>query len=321
MKDVIKEIYSPLLMESGFVPEPDNRRFGSMGLCWRLMGNLGSGYYWTYGQKDLFDIKIHDFYFDEDTFMEFSLPNLLSITWYESVSGEELCPYRRLNAGCIKSFDGTSEPYTILLHKKIPIVSVGIELMPAYYEDYLKTQYPEEYVDLLDAFRFVDQTEQFPEMVHLLKQVKDYRGEGIAAKLFYESKTAEAISLIVERYKMQPSKKAVKLSGTDRQHLENLTAYINDHYAFELPLDRLARIACMGTTKLKSSFKQYHNCTITEYIRQRRMSQAEHLLSSTDLSIGQVAQTVGYHKASRFSEVFRKNTGILPMEYRKMTRK
>lgn len=320
MKDVIKDVYTPVLLQSGFVPEPENDRFCSMGTCWRQTGDHGGGYYWTYGQKDLFDIKIHDFYFHEDSFLEFRFPEFISITWYESISGEEISPYRRLNAGCVKSFIGGDEPYRILIHKKIPITSVGIEITPAYYEDYLKHQYPGEYVNPLEAFRFVDQTEHFPEMVRLLKSVKNYRGEGIAAKLFYESKVAEAVSLIIERYKAQPKKHRTALSEADRKRLEDVTAYINDHYACELPQERLAKIACMGTTKLKSSFKQMHDCTITEYIQQRRMSQAEHLLSSTDLSIGQIAQTVGYQKAGRFAELFRKSSGLLPGEYRKMTR-
>jgi AraC-like DNA-binding protein len=45
----------------------------------------------------------------------------------------------------------------------------------------------------------------------------------------------------------------------------------------------------MGTTKLKCTFKEVYKCTITQYIQNRRMSQAEHLLSNTDFNIGQVA--------------------------------
>lgn len=67
-------------------------------------------------------------------FMEFNLPECLSITQYESISGEELNPYRRLSAGCIKTFIGGDKPYKALIHKKIPIYSIGIEVMPAYYE-------------------------------------------------------------------------------------------------------------------------------------------------------------------------------------------
>ena len=47
------------------------------------------------------------------------------------------------------------------------------------------------------------------------------------------------------------------------------------------------------------------------------MSQAETLLAKTDLSIVQVAQSVGYTIAIRFAELFRKITGLLPLEYRK----
>ena len=66
-----------------------------------------------------------------------------------------------------------------------------------------------------------------------------------------------------------------------------------------------------------SCFKKYYDCTITEYVQQRRMSQAEYLLAYTELTVGQVAQTVGYSTSSRFAELFRKSTGLLPLEYRK----
>ena len=250
--------------------------------------------------------------------MEFDLPECLSITKYESISGEELSPYRRLSAECIKTFVGGYEPYKVLIHKKIPIRSIGVEIMPAYYNDYLKKQYPGEYTNPLSAFRQIDQTTDFPEMEMLLHQIKTYRGDGISAGLFYEGKVAETVSLIVE-YQKKTKKNEQHLSSQDIAALENVTAYLNDHYAFEIPLERLAQIACMGTTKLKTTFKQFHNCTVTEYIQQRRMSQAEHLLAKTDLTIGQVAQTVGYSTSSRFAELFRKSTGILPGEYRKIT--
>ena len=44
-------------------------------------------------------------------------------------------------------------------------------------------------------------------------------------------------------------------------------------------------------------------------MQQRRMSQAEYLLTSTDLSIGQIAQTVGYSTSQPLC-------GAVPKEYR-----
>ena len=73
--------------------------------------------------------------------LEFDLPECLSITRYDSISGEELSPYRRLSAGCIKTYVGGYKPYQVIVHQNIPVRSIGIEITPAYYEDYLKKQY------------------------------------------------------------------------------------------------------------------------------------------------------------------------------------
>ena len=172
----------------------------------------------------------------------------------------------------------------------------------------------------MEAFRKIDQTTDFPEMSRLLSELQNYRGDGMAAKLFYESKVAEALSLVVEYQKKGPAVSS-KLSAQDLERIQTVAAYLSDHYAAETPMERLTQIACMGTTKLKSSFKKVYNCTITEYIQQRRMSQAEYLLTSTGLSIGQIAQTVGYSTSSRFAELFRKSTGLLPGEFRKVGRR
>lgn len=323
LRDIIEDYYSPLLKKSGFSPDPENHEYGSMGLCWRMSSELGEGTYWTYGQRDLFDIKIHNFSFHKDSMLEFSIPECLSITRYDSISGEEVAPYRRLSAGCIKTFMGGYEPYKVLIHKNIPIRSIGIEIMPAYYENYLKGQYPDEYTNPKDSFRHVDQTTDFPEMFKLFTEIQNYKGDGIAAKLFYEGKIAEAVSLVIERHKRDNGKAVLthSLSVQDIEQIQNVTAYLNDHYAFDVPMDRLIQIACMGTTKLKTTFKQVNDCTITEYIQQRRMGHAEYFLTDTDFSIGQISKMVGYSNASRFAELFRKSTGLLPGEYRKMAQR
>ncbi|MBE6033574.1 MAG: helix-turn-helix transcriptional regulator [Clostridiales bacterium] len=323
MNDIVDSYYKEEFAEKGFLPAQDNSSYCEIGSTWKLSSEIGEGTFWIYGQKNLFDIKIHDFFFYKDTMVEFDMPKCLGIMQYDSISGEELSPYRRLEAGSIKSFIGGYQPYKILLHKKIPIRSIGIEIMPAYYSDYLKKQYPGECTNPQEAFAAVGQTKKFPEMVRLLSQVKNYRGQGLSAKLFFEGKVAEAVSLIVEWRKSPTIKQELhrRLSSQDIYQIEMLTSFLNDHYAQDTSLKQLVKIACMGTTKLQTAFKKYHGCTITAYIQQRRMSQAEYLLANTDLTIGQIAESVGYSKASRFSELFRKSTGLLPGEFRKMAQR
>lgn len=317
----ISEFYEDWLTRSGFVEIESSPNFSPAGKLYLAPEEVACGYYWVYGEKNLFDIKIHDFYFFEDSFVSLNTPECLSITYYDSVSGEELTPYRRLTAGCVKSFYGGHETYKAIFHKNIPVRSVGIEVFPAYYEKYLRERYPDDYIPPHEAFSRIGQTFNFPEMSHLLQQVWDYKGKGIPAKLFYESKVAEAVSLVYEHGKKSKNDLCTRISQQDVDALSNVTSYINDHYNTELPLAMLARIACMGTTKLKTSFKCIYHCTISEYIQQRRMSHAEMLLTSTDFAIEQIASAVGYSNAGRFAANFKNNTGLFPAEYRKISRR
>ena len=49
--------------------------------------------------------------------------------------------------------------------------------------------------------------------------------------------------------------------------LADVAAYITAHCADRLPLERLARIGCMGVSKLKDAFHARYGCTITQYIQ------------------------------------------------------
>ena len=320
MNSEILKKYNTLLTESSFIPIPSCAQFSPAGSNWQLSPELGGGHYWLYAQKDLFDIKIHDFYFDNDFVLNFDIPEGISITRFDSISGEELNPYRRLSEGSIQTIVGGKQNYKAIIHKRIPIHSVGIEVFPAYYEDHLKKQYPDAYFDLPAAFQCVDQATDFPAMSKLLFEIENYRGEGAAA-LFYEAKVTEAIALVVDAWKRQSRKQEKPLSDADRESLQNVVSYIADHYAFDIPLERLVSIACMSETKLKSCFKRQFGCSVTQYIQGRRMSQAEHLLINTDFTMGEIAQMIGYTTSSRFAELFKKSTGILPIEYRKIARR
>lgn len=141
---------------------------------------------------------------------------------------------------------------------------------------------------------------------------------------YTQQQVADAIGVdqtVVSAWKRQDKRAERPLSADDLAGLQNVVSYISDHYAFDIPLERLAGIACMSESKLKTCFKRQMGCTVTQYIQGRRMSQAEHLLIDTDFTMGQIAQMIGYTTSSRFAELFKKSTGILPIEYRRLARK
>ena len=48
------------------------------------------------------------------------------------------------------------------------------------------------------------------------------------------------------------------------------------------------------------------------------MELAKEMLKSTDIPIGLIAQKTGYTNFSYFSQVFKRYTGLSPLEYRRM---
>lgn len=316
----IEKYYQENLLGSGFLEEAPNEMFNPIGKLYSIPAELGKGSYWVCGQKDLYAIKIHDFYFYQDSFFDFKLRDCLGVCFYESISGEELSPYRRLTAGCVKCFSGGGQTCKTIIHKNIPIRTIDLEITPAYYNKYLLEAFPDDYVEPREAFRNISWTANFPEMIGLLRQIRNHRGSGLAAKLFYDGKVAEAISLIIDYNRRQKQAAVIPISTQDLISLENVTAYLNDHFNCDLSIDHLCRIACMGRTKFKTLFKQTYLCTVTEYIGQRRLSQAENLLATTDFTIEQIASAIGYRNAGRFAGLFKKSTGLLPNEYRRIIR-
>lgn len=316
-----KEYYKDLFEKANFLPCKAPKGFPPGGECFKFNPELGEGYYWYYEMPGQYNIKIHDFYYKEDTVLNMDLPECLSVTWYESISGEELKPYKSMNCHVIKSFLGGYEPFHALIHRNIPIRSIGIEYRPDFFHQILKDTFGSSYADPKSAFKSIDETSDFPEMKKLLWDLWKYEGSASSAALYYDAKVREALCLVFERHRNLNEKTKASISSTDVELLKSLGLYINDHYADKISIESLARIACMGTTKLKSSFKAYYGMTVADYIQKVRIDHAEHLLSYTDLPVSEVAKAVGYVSPGHFAELFSKAKGLLPLSYRKTFQK
>jgi len=314
-------IYAPCLKKTGFYYDESNQQYGKDMLCYTLQQKYGTGHYWLYPYEDLFCISIKDFHYNSDFYMEYPRNNALNISHFQSVESEELNPYRSLSCSCIYSRVDDSSTFKALIHKNVPIQSTGIEIMPAYYQTYLKEHYHDTYSDPRIAFSNIENITNIPELTVVFKQIQNFKGEGLSAKLYYSGKVAEVISIIIEKnsaLNLEEPKKKVHISVKDSECLDAVSAYIDDHYNIDIHLDMLSRIACMGSTKLKLAFKQTYNCTISEYILKKRIAKAEDLLANTDDSIQHIAKLVGYKHPINFTKTFSKVTGYLPRDYRKV---
>lgn len=82
-------------------------------------------------------------------------------------------------------------------------------------------------------------------------------------------------------------------------------------------LDALAQLAGLSRTGLAERFRQSMNNTPLNYLRTVRMQKAIAVLTSSERSLEQIAQEVGYTDAFSFSKVFKRTVGVSPRDFRR----
>lgn len=92
--------------------------------------------------------------------------------------------------------------------------------------------------------------------------------------------------------------------------------YIDTHVTDPLRLKTLAEQVGYTEYYLSRKFKEETGITINAYICRARIREAKSLLAATNLSVHEIADQLHFSSRSYFSEQFKKDTGMLPLEYR-----
>ena len=90
------------------------------------------------------------------------------------------------------------------------------------------------------------------------------------------------------------------------------------HYQNPPSLHELATMVGTNECTRKSAFKQYFGETVFQSLFEHRMSLASNYLLDTDLSILEVAISLGYDHQSHFCTAFRRKYGMAPTMFREL---
>ncbi len=96
--------------------------------------------------------------------------------------------------------------------------------------------------------------------------------------------------------------------------------YIHQFLHEELSLTKLAEIVYLSPTYFSRMYKQITGQGLLEYINETRIQKAKVLLKTTNKKIHEVAEEVGLESAPYFTRLFRKKTGVTPLEYRESSK-
>lgn len=98
--------------------------------------------------------------------------------------------------------------------------------------------------------------------------------------------------------------------------IKEASTYVEKNYDMQLSVTDLCSQFGISPSKLQEGFKLMHGRTVTDYIRDVRVSKAEELIKNTDLNISEVVYSIGITSRSYFSKIFKSKYNCSPKEYK-----
>ncbi len=135
-------------------------------------------------------------------------------------------------------------------------------------------------------------------------------------RLLVRGKLLELMALLLDAATRSPTfagSDALRPKDVDLAH--RAREALDRRYAAPPRFDDLALELGTSRNKLKTVFREVLGLTLTEYLAQRRVRTAQALLLEGRLTIGQIAEQVGYEHQSSFTAAFREQVGMTPREY------
>ena len=111
-------------------------------------------------------------------------------------------------------------------------------------------------------------------------------------------------------------KQAIEDKGNSRDLALTIKEYIHQNFREELSLESIAEKFYISTYYLSHLMKDEFSISPIQYIMQLRIGEAQNLLGNSDLTVSEIAYSVGYKNVSYFTILFKRHTGMTPIEYR-----
>lgn len=99
--------------------------------------------------------------------------------------------------------------------------------------------------------------------------------------------------------------------------INNAIEYIEDNLGSNISIDEIAKVAFTSRYHFQRMFHALTGVTLTEYIRNRRLTLAGEELSSKDVKIIDVAAKYGYESPDAFTKAFQRLHGSTPSMIKK----
>lgn len=90
---------------------------------------------------------------------------------------------------------------------------------------------------------------------------------------------------------------------------------VEENYTSPISLEELAYLSGRSLSSFKRDFQSIYNTTPAKWIREKRLSKARQLLQASQMSVADVAYSLGFENPTHFSRIFKQRYGSSPISF------
>ncbi|MEM8611746.1 MAG: helix-turn-helix transcriptional regulator [Cyanobacteria bacterium P01_H01_bin.105] len=148
-----------------------------------------------------------------------------------------------------------------------------------------------------------------PAMGSVIEQILSCPYSGATRRTYLKQKALELVNLYLD------AMLELRLEDDDLSCVYQAEAILRENMVNPPTLENLAKQVGTNRRKLNEGFRTVYKTTPFGYLRNCRLNQANWLLMTSELSIGEVGAAVGYTSRSRFASAFRQRSGVNPKAF------
>ncbi|WP_416670631.1 helix-turn-helix transcriptional regulator [Egbenema bharatensis] len=147
----------------------------------------------------------------------------------------------------------------------------------------------------------------------------EFESERSGGQLYIDSLMTTLFMHLLRHYSQQtgrPPALSEKYSrGLSARNLQQVVDYIHHHLSQDLSLAELAALVHLSPSYFASQFKQATGLAPHQYVIQTRVAQARQLLLTRELSIAEIAHSLGFAHQSHLNLHFKRTFGVTPKRF------
>lgn len=172
------------------------------------------------------------------------------------------------------------------------------------------------------------------EIASIIQNLRSLAEINSLTPLYLESKILESIALLHNEIVSSPNNafttqlnygeitigknRCITLTASDSNAIQKAHDILTKEACNPPTIKSLSKMVFLNEQKLKAGFSAKYHMSISQYTHSIRMTMAENLLSTTDLSIDEISKIIGYNHTGNFIKMFKKVHGKTPLTFRKI---